>query len=97
MEGSFPVFQGSVVDLVSNLVEVGERGVSKAVLVLVLPVEAELEEAPPLSNLFLDSQEAMQSRVSWRRVWCLRTCQQGTKMVKISMTKMESAILGQGC
>lgn len=57
--------------------------------------EGEVDEAEVAApSFFLDSHEAMQSRVSWRRVWCLRTCQQGTKTVKISMTKMERAILG---
>jgi len=48
-------------------------------------------------NCFLVSQLAMDSSVSWRSVWCLRTCQQGMKTVQISMTKMQRQILSQEC
>jgi hypothetical protein len=66
------------------LVEVGLSGGAEL-------LSLEVSDLAP--NRFLDSQLAMDSSVSWRRVWCLRTCQQGTKTVQISMTKMERAIL----
>ena len=74
-----------------NLIEVGLNG-GGAVVVAVLVLSL-VESAEP-NFFFLDSQLAMQSSVSWRRFWCLRTCQHGTKTVKISMTKTDRAILG---
>ena len=56
--------------------------------------EPDWKDLPPLMLTFWRvSQRAMESRVSWQRLCCLRTSQTGMKMVKISSIMMEMAIL----
>jgi hypothetical protein len=59
-------------------------------------VELEWRDLMPFSAPVLcrDSQWAMDSRVSWQRLRCFMTSQHGMKIVKISISIMDTAILG---
>lgn len=67
---------------------------------LVRPIHDDVVEVPELrdfplcwTDLFRDSQRAIESRVSWQRDCCFRTSQTGMKTVKISSIMIETAIL----